>query len=117
MTSRNQGPEQKARDRIDHLLTEAGWIVQSKTGIDLNAGLGVAIREYQTQVGPVDYALFVDRTPIGVIEAKREDEGARLTVVETQSQAYADSKLKYLNNECKITPTSAPDSHLTSAGE
>lgn len=99
MTSRNQGPEQKARDRIDHLLTDAGWIVQPKTSINLGAGLGVAIREYQTAAGPVDYALFVNRVPVGVIEAKREEEGARLTVVETQSGEYADSKLKYLNNE------------------
>jgi len=33
------------------------------------------VREYQTDVAPADYVLFVDRKPIGIIEAKREDEG------------------------------------------
>lgn len=60
--------------------------------------MGVAVREYQTDVGPADYVLFVDKKPVGVIEAKREDEGFRLTQVEDQSLDYAQAKLKYLNN-------------------
>lgn len=95
----NQNPEQIARDKIDQMLVDAGWIVQSKKKVDLSANKGVAVREYQTDVGPADYVLFVDRKPVGVIEAKREDEGHRLTVVEEQSKAYADAKLKYLNND------------------
>ena len=74
-------------------------MVQSKFDIDLSAGLGVAVREYLTDVGPADYVLFVDRSPIGVIEAKREEEGHRLTTVEDQSSEYAKAKLKYLNND------------------
>jgi len=99
MTSANQNPEQKARDRIDELLKRAGWIVQPKNKINLTADLGVAVREYQTDVGPADYVLFVDRQPVGVIEAKREEEGHRLTVVEEQSSEYANSKLKYIQNQ------------------
>lgn len=99
MAEANQNPEQKARDCIDKLLNQAGWVIQPKKKIDLNAGLGVAVREYQTDAGPADYVLFVDRQPIGIIEAKREEEGHRLTVVEEQSNEYADSKLKYLNNK------------------
>jgi len=99
VTNPNQNPEQKARDRIDAMLRIAGWVVQSKKQVNLAAGLGVAVREYQTDVGPVDYALFVDRKPVGVIEAKKEDEGHRLTTVEEQSTGYATAKLKYLNNE------------------
>lgn len=95
----NQNPEQKARDLIDQMLRKAGWVVQSKGKVNLAAGQGVAIREYQTDVGPADYVLFVDRKPVGVIEAKREEEGYRLTVVEEQSTEYANSKLKYLNND------------------
>ena len=95
----NQNPEQIARDRIDEMLEQAGWVVQSKEDIDLGAGLGVAIREYQTDVGPADYVLFVDRNPVGVIEAKREEEGHRLTTVEDQSKGYAEAKLRYLNND------------------
>ncbi|MFY0714976.1 DEAD/DEAH box helicase family protein [Seonamhaeicola sp. NFXS20] len=95
----NQNPEQIARDKIDEMLREAGWLVQSKKKVDLSAGKGVAVREYQTNVGPADYVLFVDRKPVGIIEAKREDEGHRLTVVEEQSKSYAEAKLKYLNND------------------
>ncbi|HPE56382.1 MAG TPA: type I restriction-modification enzyme R subunit C-terminal domain-containing protein [Bacteroidales bacterium] len=95
----NQNPEQIARDRIDKMLIDAGWLVQSKRKIDLSASQGVAVREYQTDVGPADYVLFVNRKPVGIIEAKREEEGHRLTVVEDQSAEYANAKLKYLNND------------------
>jgi type I restriction enzyme R subunit len=47
--------------------------------INLNAGPGVAVREYPTDVEPADYVLFVDGKPVGVIEAKREDEGYKLS--------------------------------------
>jgi len=62
----NQNPEQIARDKIDVMLREAGWSVQSKSEVDLSASKGVAVREYQTDVGPADYVLFVDRKPIGI---------------------------------------------------
>jgi len=67
MASANQNPEQQARDRIDDLLQQAGWDVQPKKKINLTASLGVAVREYQTDAGPADYVLFVDRQPVGVI--------------------------------------------------
>ncbi|WP_321321634.1 type I restriction-modification enzyme R subunit C-terminal domain-containing protein [Labilibaculum sp.] len=95
----NQNPEQIARDRIDQMLVDADWLVQSKNKVDLSANNGVAVREYQTNVGPADYVLFVDHKPVGIIEAKREEEGQHLTVVEDQSKGYADAKLKYLNND------------------
>ncbi len=94
----NQNPEQIARDLIDSQLSQAGWLVQSKNEVNLAAGRGIAVREYQTSSGPADYVLFVDRKPVGIIEAKREEEGERLTVVEDQSFEYATSKLKYLNH-------------------
>lgn len=94
----NQNPEQIARALIDKQLEQAGWLIQSKNEVNLSAAKGVAIREYQTSSGPADYVLFVDRKPVGVIEAKREEEGERLTVVEDQSLEYATSKLKYLNH-------------------
>lgn len=95
----NQDPEQIARDVIDDLLQQAGWVIQSKAKIDFSAGLGVAVREYQTDAGPADYVLFINRKPVGIIEAKREEEGVNLTTVEEQSVRYANAKLKYLNNE------------------
>ncbi len=95
----NQNPEQIARDFIDTALRLSGWVVQSKSKINLNANLGVAVREYLTDVGPADYVLFVDAKPVGVIEAKREEEAHKLTVHEDQAEDYAAAKLKYLNNE------------------
>ncbi|MBK9522279.1 MAG: DEAD/DEAH box helicase family protein [Rhodocyclaceae bacterium] len=95
----NQNPEQKARDTIDLLLKQAGWVVQSAKKIDLNIGQGQAVREYRTDVGPADYVLFVDKKAVGVIEAKREEEGQRLTAHEPQTEGYAAAKLKWVNNE------------------
>lgn len=94
----NQNPEQIARDNIDDLLKASGWRVQGKKKIDLGVGLGQAVREYQTDVGPADYVLFVDKKPIGVIEAKREDVAQNITEVENQTEGYADAKLKWINN-------------------
>lgn len=94
----NQNPEQIARDNIDKLLIASGWVIQSKKQINLAANLGVAVREYQTDIGPADYVLFIDKKPVGVIEAKREDLGYQLTEVEIQSTEYASAKLKYCEN-------------------
>lgn len=99
----NQNPEQIARDNIDLMLRQAGWSVQSKNKVNLSESHGVAVREYQTDVGPADYVLFVDRKPIGVIEAKREEEGQRLTAAEDQSFDYAQAKLKYNLNKEPLT--------------
>jgi type I restriction enzyme, R subunit len=95
----NQNPEQIARDNIDAQLIACGWVVQRKDRINLAANDGVAVREYQTDVGPADYVLFVDRKPVGVIEAKGEEHGFQLTQVEEQSLDYAQAKLKHLNND------------------
>ena len=98
MQRANQTPEQAARDKIDRMLLESGWIVQDKTKIDFSAGLGIAVREYETDVGPADYVLFVDKKAVGVVEAKPEDWGHKITTVEEQSGGYAAAKLKWVNN-------------------
>ena len=95
----NQNPEQIARDKIDNMLIIDGWVVQSKNKVNLSANTGVAVREYQTDAGIADYVLFVDKKPVGIIEAKREEEGERLSAHEEQSKYYAVSKLKYLKND------------------
>ncbi len=98
MADINQNPEQRARDQIDRMLMSAGWSVQDKSAIDFNASLGVAVREYPTDVGPADYVLFVDRKAVGVIEAKRAEEGQHLVVAEDQAGGYAEATLKWVNN-------------------
>jgi type I site-specific restriction endonuclease len=57
------------------------------------------VREWHTDVGPADYVLFVDKKAVGVIEAKREEEGQRLTAHEPQTEGYAAAKLKWVNNQ------------------
>lgn len=94
----NQNPEQSARDRIDTMLEDAGWMVQDKKAINFNAGPGIAVREYQTDIGPADYVLFVDGHAVGVIEAKKEDLGQNLTTIEEQTEGYANAKLKWVKN-------------------
>ena len=43
--------------------------------------------------------LFVDKSAVGVIEAKPEDWGHKITTVEEQSAGYAAAKLKWVNNK------------------
>ncbi|MCW3102321.1 MAG: putative type modification methyltransferase, subunit [Bacteroidetes bacterium] len=95
----NQNPEQIARDHIDSQLIACGWLIQDKKRINLSAGLGIAIREYPTDIGPADYVLFVDKKAVGIIEAKREEEGVNLSRVEDQTEGYATARLRLLNND------------------
>ena len=88
-------PEDIARERIDQRLRQAGWVVQDIKSLNPAAGCGVAVREYPTDTGPADYVLLVDRQPVGVIEAKRDEEGERITEHETQTERYARSGLKW----------------------
>ena len=95
-------PEQRARQIIDNKLEQSGWIIQNMRGLNITAGLGVAIREFPTGTGPVDYALFVDGKPVGVIEAKKTTLGESITTVEEQSSRYAHSTLKYIRIDYRI---------------
>lgn len=79
-------PELKARQHIDHLLEQAGWIVQDYRQINIFAGPGVAVREFPLTTGAADYMLYVDGKAIGVVEAKPK--GHTLVGVETQSGKY-----------------------------
>ena len=65
----NPNPEQKTRDKIDMLLFQSRWVLQNKKQINLDAGIGQVVREYQTDTGSVDYILFVETKAVGVIEA------------------------------------------------
>lgn len=80
-------PEAQARQRIDALLVEAGWVVQDRALMNLGAGPGVVVREFQTGAGPADYLLFLGNFLVGVIEAKRA--GRTLSAYEPQTRDYA----------------------------
>ena len=87
-------PEQQARENVDKQLEQSGWLVQDFKELNPSASLGVAVGEYPTESGSADYILFVDRKPIGVIEAKRE--GITLSAVHDQTTRYAADKLKFI---------------------
>src|SRR3989454_234288 len=80
--------EAQARVQIDQELEAAGWAVQDAASVNLAAAQGVAVRELilKPPHGRVDYLLFVDRRPVGTIEAKPA--GTTLTGVEEQSAKY-----------------------------
>jgi len=82
--------EAKARVEIDRQLAAAGWKVQSQKALNLSAGPGVAVREFTLEKphGRVDYLLFLNGQPAGVIEAKPE--GTPLVEVEHQSGKYVE---------------------------
>ena len=82
-------PEQLARQKIDQLLQSAGWVLQDMRQLNLGAGLGVAVREFQTASGPADYVLFVNRQAVGIVEAKPE--GTTLRGVHEQASRYTTS--------------------------
>jgi type I site-specific restriction endonuclease len=98
-------PEQLARQNIDALSTQCGWIVQSRAEMNLGAGRGIAVREFPLKTGYADYLLFVDRRAIGAIEAKAER--ATLTGVEAQAE-------KYSTDLARTTRTLAPASIICS---
>lgn len=86
-------PEAKARREIDRRLIQSGWTIQDLGSMNLGTAIAVAVREYPTDTGPADYVLFVDRKPVGIIEAKAA--ATILTFVEEQTARYAASKLKW----------------------
>ena len=73
MPNANQTPEQAARDIIDKKLSQAGWVIQDKKKIDFSAGSGITVREYQTDAGPADYVLFINKDHVGVVKAKPDN--------------------------------------------
>ena len=53
-----------------------------------------AVREYQTDVGLADYALFVGKQAAEIIEAKKEALAYNITTVEEQTQGHAVAHFK-----------------------
>ncbi len=91
--------EATTRILIDDQLRTAGWTVDSvklryAAGTRPQPGQSIAISEWPTESGPVDYALFIEGRCVGVIEAKRgfKDVPGRLG----QAKRYA--------RDIKLTP-------------
>ena len=95
-------PEEQARVEIDKKLEQSGWVIQDMSKLNITASVGVAVREFPTSTGPVDYALFIEGKPVGVIEAKKTELGEKITMVEEQSSRYASSTFKWVQQEYNI---------------
>ena len=82
-------PEQLARENIDRMLADGGWVVQHMGDLNPTAARGVAVEEFplRTGYGFADYLLYVDGMPVGVVEAKPV--GHTLTGVEVQNEKYS----------------------------
>jgi hypothetical protein len=89
-------PEAKAREKIDALLAQAGWLVQYREDMNLTASDGIAVREFKLEKGHgyVDYLLLVDGHALGVVEAKPA--GYSLTSVEVQAKKYVEGLPKFV---------------------
>ena len=87
------------REIIDNELREVGYIIQDMDELNLDAGIGVLVREYPTSTGPVDYMIFINGEPCGVIEAKKLEKGIELiTKTEKQTNKYKNSIPKNFEN-------------------
>jgi type I restriction enzyme R subunit len=67
-----EAERQTRQDRIDPKLKAAGWsIVPFDPNRPLSSYDRCAIQEYQTENSPADYALCVNGTIVGIVEAKK----------------------------------------------
>lgn len=74
-----------------------GWAAQSRSELNLGAALGIAVHEFLTASGHVDYALFVGRKLHGVIEAKPQ--GTTLSGFSEKAERYIADVSKHLVRE------------------
>lgn len=69
-------------------------MIQDVKRLNPTAPLGVAVREFSTNTGPVDYVFFVNGMPVGVIEAKKSDASENITTVEEQIRTLCKQHVK-----------------------
>jgi type I restriction enzyme R subunit len=89
-------PEKRARQHIDLLLQQSGWIIQDCSRINLSVGAGVAVCEVTLKTGEADYLLFAGGKANTTVEAKPE--GYTLIGVEEQSGKYGKGFLDNYRN-------------------
>jgi type I restriction enzyme R subunit len=84
------------RSRIDPKLQAAGWNVVAADSLATTTGGPIAIEEFETPIGPADYALFDDGHCLGVAEAKKLTLGPQGVLVQAERYSKAiDQAPKY----------------------
>lgn len=80
-------PEAEARQTIDSMLEASGWQIQDYAEREIDASLGIAVREYPLEdEQSADYLLFINAVAVGIIEAKKE--GMTLSGAMQQAERY-----------------------------
>src|SRR5436190_13554704 len=83
--SGNEAEWQTRKTRIDTRLQALGWkLAAFDADRALSAYRQHAITEYQTANGPADYALSVEGTLLGIIEAKKLSLGPQNVLVQAE---------------------------------
>jgi type I site-specific restriction endonuclease len=78
----NMTPEERARQKIDAMLTASGWAVQEKRNANLAAARDVAVAELSFKTGEPDYTLFVDAKALGAVVPPRTEQTRIVAEVE-----------------------------------
>jgi type I restriction enzyme, R subunit len=87
-----QWSEEQTRKLIDQKLQEAGWEADTvelsyHKGVRPEKGRNMAIAEWPCGTKYVDYALFIDQTLVGLVEAKKYGQDISATVGESKMYA------------------------------
>jgi len=98
----NQTPEEKARDNIDKMLTSAGWVVQPKKKWTCQRQEEWPLENIRQTSGLLIMCCLWTKKPVGIIEAKRVEEGEKITVTRRPVGLYAKATLKYNLNDAKL---------------
>jgi type I restriction enzyme R subunit len=85
----NESERATRRSRIDPKLKAAGWHVVPAGSLPTAAGNRLAVEEFETALGPADYALFDGGRCLGVAEAKKLTLGPQGVLV--QAERYSRS--------------------------
>jgi type I restriction enzyme R subunit len=83
------GPEDKAREEIDRLLTAAGWHICDYGAHDISRSCAICEFPLKSGHGFADYLLYLKGMAVGVVEARKF--GHTLKGIEAQSVKYAPS--------------------------
>lgn len=100
--------ESDTRRLIDQQLRDAGWeadsdLLRYSKGIRPQKGKNIAIAEWPTKSGPVDYALFAGLELVGLVEAKKQCKDVSSALKQTARYSK-----DYIIKDNEVLPEGAP---------
>ena len=79
--------EVKARKAIDAKLQQSGWPIQDMKQLNLFAGKGVAVREFPTSSGPVDYIFWIKDKSLADLDSLPDPDVLAMDIIENLQSA------------------------------